>query len=63
METTKYSAPLDLKLKIQDMRSCTIFSYSSVLIENLNVLASLRYYNLFSCSIIYTEETEPEEYA
>ena len=49
METTRYSAPLDLKSKIAVNRK-------------LSVLANLRYYNLASCSIIDTEETEQEEY-
>ena len=49
METTKYSATLDLKSKIAVNRK-------------LSVLANLRYYNLASCSIIYTEETKQEGY-
>ena len=30
--------------------------------RKLSVLANLRYYNLASCSIIYTEETKQEGY-
>ena len=49
METTRYSAPLDLKSKIAVNRK-------------LSVLANVCYYNLASCSIIDTEETEQDEY-
>lgn len=51
-----YRALLHLQSKIQDLRPCPIFIIA--VNTQMNVLANLRYHNLASCCIIYTEETK-----